>query len=283
MKTSEIKLGVLYAIGESQRERHRGIVLATEPHRQSIEYRTGRQVARLRPDPNGSGYGRRGRSIYSGERGLPVLMTYRPFLSYDEKPAVTDDELIEMAKRLIADGFTGDELDADQRVFLDNRARLEVVRPRAIERLWADHLEIERRDREARQAEADRQARVRNLAAANRERVRDLLTELGVEAEIPSDWGHNGQVVTQSLDWGSLANLLHEVADAAVEPYRDVIDAALSEVNDDNVPHMIDAEHLRRMRELLGPCRFSQAWRARASMTTKSGRVLTDADIEEEG
>src|SRR3954470_7032830 len=143
MITKEIRIGTLYAVGEGQRARHRGIVLSLEPHVTRIDYRNGRQLARLQPDPIGRGYGRRGVRSGSGERGLPVLLAIPPY-RFDEQalPDLTDDELHDLAQRLIADGFTGDELGDDRRMFLNRRAHLEVVRPQAIERLWADHQAI---------------------------------------------------------------------------------------------------------------------------------------------
>lgn len=273
MKTSDIQIGTLYAVGEGQRTRVRGIVLSTEPHRMTTDYRSSRYASTLRPDPNGRGYG--GRRGYSGERGLPILLTYRPFYGADELPEVTDDELHELAQRLIADGFAGEGLTEDQRVFLDRRVRLEVVRPQAIERLWVDHLEIERRGREAQEAEAQRRDRVRRLAQVEHQRVVDLLDELGIDYRPPvsREGGPDWQTVVDRMRWQELANLLHEVADAAREPLETVVRDALSEINVDDSPHMVSAENLARMREIVGPPKFSE-------LRTQSGRVLTDADVE---
>jgi hypothetical protein len=262
MRTSEIQIGMLYAVGEGQyRDRRRGIVLSLEPHRMSIEYRTGRQLSRLQPDPQGRGY-REGRSRISGSRGLPMLLAVVPY-RFDEQalPELTDEELHALAQQLIADGFTGDELGEDRRAFANRRAVLEMVRPQAIERLWVDHLEIERRDREARQAEAERRDRVQRLAWAEHGGVVDLLVDLGIEYRPPVSrtGGDDRQSVVGQMSWQELANLLHEVAERAAEPLHHVVQEALSEVNDDDVPHMIGAEHLRRMREIVGPVKFDEA------------------------
>jgi hypothetical protein len=259
MKTAEIQIGVLYAVGEGQRDRHRGIVLATDPHRLGMSYSGHRQLWRLQSDPHGRGSGGRRLSV-GGERGLPVLLAIPPY-RYQEQtlPDLTDAELHELAKQLIADGFTGDELGEDQRIFRDRRARLEVARPQAIERLWVDHLEIERHGREAREAETARRDRVRRLALANHQRVLDLLDELHVDYRPPvsRDGGDDRQPVVGQMSWSELANLLAEVADAVAEPYRDAIDDLLAAGDPD--PASAVAAPVARLRELLGPTKFSAA------------------------
>ena len=259
MKTSEIQIGTLYAVGEGQsRTRQRGIVLSIEPHRMTTGYST-HYTTSLHPDPTGRGYGGR-RS--TGERGLPVLLTYQPFYGHDEKRAATDDELHELAQRLIADGFTGDGLIEDRVAFPDHQARLEVVRPQAIERLWADHQESVRRAKEASEVESQRRERVRRLAQVEHQRTLDLLTELGIDYRPPvsRDGGGDRQTVVGQMSWQALANLIAEVADAATEPWRDVADTIVGEVFDDDSPHMVSAENLTRLRELLGPTKFGQAY-----------------------
>lgn len=210
MKTAEIKLDTLYAIGEGEyRSRQRGIVLALEPHRM-VTSGFGRTTTTLLPDPTGRGYS----SNYGRRRGLPVVRTAAEFYNRN-KPEVTDEELRALAQKLVTEGFCGESLTEDQLSFLDRRAWLTVVRPQAIEVPWVDYQERQRREREARQAEVDRQDRVRRYALANRERVTGLLDELNIHITLPHTEGSSGQSMVGPMYWVDLANLLESVAQAA--------------------------------------------------------------------